>query len=353
MRCAYPPYGLGPFLFLCLVLTAVVGDSPAGAADVAGSVAGSVADSAPDPAPDADTTGPLRFFAVGDLPYGEPEVAPLRALLAAAARRHPPFIVHVGDIKGGSTPCTDAQLESVAALFRALPVPVVYTPGDNEWTDCRRAAAGGYDPRERLKRLREVFFADPGVLRLAGLSVVRAAKGFPEVYAFNLDGVLFAALHVVGSDDGYNPRDSAALAEWSARTAANRALLDKALGAEPGRSARALVILIQADPFFERGAGPSGLRPFKKLLVDIMARFAGPVLLVHGDTHWYRHDHPLLDPARGVPFERFTRIEVPGSPFVGGVWIRVDPGAAEPFASDPQYAVSLDGLEPGAPGFGD
>ena len=69
-----------------------------------------------------------------------------------------------------------------------------------------------------------------------------------------------------------------------------------------------------------------------------------PVLVVHGDTHRYQHNHPLLDPARGVPFERFTRVEVPGSPLVGGVWIEVDPDAAEPFTVKPVYAVSLETL---------
>ena len=293
----------------------------------------------------APTPAPVRFFALGDLPYGEPEVAPLRALLAAADRQRPPFIVHVGDIKGGSTPCTDAQLESVAAIFRAVRAPLVYTPGDNEWTDCRRLTAGGHDPQVRLKRLREVFFDDPAVLRLAGLRVTRPTAQFPEVYGFSTGGVLFAALHVVGSDDGYAARDPAALAQWRARAAANRALLDRLLGSAAGRSARALVIMVQADPLFDRGAGPPGLAAFKALLLEVMRRFPGPVLLIHGDTHWYRHDHPLLDPARGVPFERFTRVEVPGSPLVGGVWIDVDPGASEPFRSAPTYAVSLEKLE--------
>jgi len=49
-----------------------------------------------------------------------------------------------------------------------------------------------------------------------------------------------------------------------------------------------------------------------------------------------------LTPPRGFPFERFTRVEFPGSPLVGGVWIRVDPDAAEPFAAKPVYAVSLE-----------
>ena len=40
---------------------------------------------------------------------------------------------------------------------------VVLTPGDNEWTDCHRVAAGEYQPLERLAKLREVFYPVPGM----------------------------------------------------------------------------------------------------------------------------------------------------------------------------------------------
>ena len=46
----------------------------------------------------------------------------------------------------GDAPYSAAQI----AGFPAVADPVVYTPGDNEWTDCHRASAGGYLPTERL-----------------------------------------------------------------------------------------------------------------------------------------------------------------------------------------------------------
>jgi hypothetical protein len=287
---------------------------------------------------------PVRFFAVGDLPYGPSEVGPLQALLNAAAAQHPPFIAHVGDIKAGSTPCTDANLYEIAGMFRALSVPVAYTPGDNEWTDCHRPAAGGLDPRVRLARVREVFFGDPTVLRLAALGAVPAADAFPEIYAFQRDTVAFVSLHIVGSNNGFSDSDPAAAAEFAAREAANTAFLNRVLASAKARNVHALVLMIQANPLFDRGQGPPGLRGFKQQLVAALARFAGPVLVLHGDTHRFRHDRPLIDPVRGTPFARLVRIEVPGSPVVGGVWITVDPSAPEPFRADPVYAVSLDSL---------
>ncbi len=293
-----------------------------------------------DPAPVA----PLRFFVVGDLPYHRAEEAPLRALLLEAASARPPFIVHVGDIKSGGSPCTDEHLRRIAALFASLPVPVVYTPGDNEWTDCHRPGAGGLDPRDRLARLRAIFYTDPAVLRLAALGVIQADARYPEIYGLVAGEVLFVALHVVGSQNGLDAPYAGARAEFEDRDAVNQAFLNRLLDSPAGRNARALVVLIQANPLFEAGQGPEGFQGFKQQLVATMSRFPGPVLLIHGDTHRFQHNHPLLDPARGVPFERFTRVEVPASPLVGGVWITVDPQAAEPFAVKPVYAVSLETL---------
>src|SRR3712207_9494370 len=47
-------------------------------------------------------------------------------------------VVHVGDIKKGSTVCSDAYFVFVRDAFETFEDPVVYTPGDNEWTDCHR-----------------------------------------------------------------------------------------------------------------------------------------------------------------------------------------------------------------------
>lgn len=271
-------------------------------------------------------------------------MAPLRALLAEAVARGSPFLVHAGDIKSSRAPCTDEHLAAIAALLREQSVPVVYSPGDNEWTDCHRSAAGGLDPRARLARVREVLFGEPAVLRLAELKPLRAPPGFPELYAFVRDGVLIVALHVVGSNNGLDPADPAAVAEFQGREAANRRFLLGVLAGPLGEGARALVLVVHADPLFESGRGPAGFRGFKTLLIELMGIFPGPVLVLHGDTHRFRHDRPLIDPVRGVPFERLIRVEVPGSPTVGGVWIEADAAAPEPFAAEPVYSVSLDGL---------
>jgi hypothetical protein len=295
-------------------------------------------------------SGTLRFFAVGDLPYFPAETDQLRDLFDMAVAEGTPFLIHVGDIKAGSASCTDANLSEIAGLFRAQPVPVVYTPGDNEWTDCHRKGAGAEDPRARLARVREVFYDDPGVLRLDRLGVMRGedadGRAYPENYAFMHEGVLFVALHVVGSNNGYRPGDAATVAEFEARDRANVGFLRSAADLANARNAIAVVLMFHANPLFEKVRPAQGFVGLRRALVDLMDAYPGPVLVVHGDTHRFKHDRPLIDPRTGRPFERFVRTEVPGSPVVGGLWISVDPMADESFGIMPFYPVSRDRLMP-------
>jgi hypothetical protein len=46
-------------------------------------------------------------------------------------------VVHVGDIHSGSQKCTVAYDQSIYNLWTAYRDPLIYTPGDNEWTTAR------------------------------------------------------------------------------------------------------------------------------------------------------------------------------------------------------------------------
>ncbi len=272
---------------------------------------------------------PLRFFAVGDLPYADAEAPLLERLLARAVAAEPAFIVHVGDIKGGSQLCTDARNRKVANLFGAQPVPVVYTPGDNEWTDCHRERAGGLDPLERLAALRRMFFDDARVLHNASLGLRVPDEAFPENAWFIRDDVLFVVLHIVGSNNAWRPQDAQAQVAFRARAEANRRLLDAALDAGREADVGAAVLIFHANPLIDQRS-KRGFVPFEQDLARLLERFAGPVLLIHGDTHSYRFDRPLSD-ASGRPIARVQRLEVPGSPVVAGVRVSVDPEAQPVF----------------------
>lgn len=68
-------------------------------------------------------------------------------------------MIHAGDISW--RPCSDKLYERSLNWYNGLRHPVVFTPGDNEWSDCWKPGSGGYAPLERLNRLRDIFFADP------------------------------------------------------------------------------------------------------------------------------------------------------------------------------------------------
>lgn len=283
----------------------------------------------------------VRFLAIGDIPYLPGEDLLMEAMLAEEVPRGAAFVVHVGDVKRGSAPCTDQALGRAAEIFRAQPVPVAFTPGDNEWTDCRRDAAGGHDPEERLARLREIYFGDPQVLRLAELGAVTTDPAYPENYRFLRAGVLFVSLHVVGS---HNNRQRGASTEYEARSAANRRHLHTATAAAKAAGAKAMVLLFHANPGLERDQPPRGYAPLHEDLRHLLRDYPGPILTIHGDTHRYRFDQPLRDPRTGAPEPRFTRLEVPGSPIVGAVWVSIDPQAPEPFAVRLTYPNARDWL---------
>jgi len=107
----------------------------------------------------------FKFVALGDKPYGKAEeVNPLyETLIETINARAPKLVLHVGDIKSGSTLCDDEMLDTQLGYLNSFESAVLYAPGDNEWTDCHREKAGGFDPLERLAYIRKTYFADPSM----------------------------------------------------------------------------------------------------------------------------------------------------------------------------------------------
>ncbi len=287
------------------------------------------------PHPDA-----FSFAVVGDTPYHPGEEERFVEMMADLDRAKLAFVVHVGDFKGGEK-CTDALYARRLAQFQASAHPLVYTPGDNEWTDCRRPYMGSMDPIERLARLRAMFFATPRSLGRATIeTAVQASCGqgsgacrcaaLPENRAWSRAGVQFMTLHVVGSDNNVG-FDAANDAEAACRDAANGRWLDEVAGQAQRSGARALVIAMQANPWDSKKPVFDRLRA---QIVEVARRLDRPVLLIHGDSHTQRVDHPFRD-AMGDPVRGITRMETYGSPFVGWVRVDVDPGAPEVFSFVP------------------
>src|SRR6056297_3147181 len=80
------------------------------------------------------------FAVIGDLPYGvgvgkQDEDFEL-LLHDLNADTELAWVLHVGDIKTGGSSCSDEMLEDRWRRFQRIKAPFIFTPGDNEWTDC-------------------------------------------------------------------------------------------------------------------------------------------------------------------------------------------------------------------------
>ena len=79
----------------------------------------------------------------GDVPYSEVQrTSGVPNLIADMNRQRLAFSVHDGDIKSGSSRCDNEVYAQAERYFNSLRAPALYTPGDNEWTDCDRPSAG-------------------------------------------------------------------------------------------------------------------------------------------------------------------------------------------------------------------
>ncbi len=141
-------------------------------------------------------------------------------------------------------------------------MPVVYTPGNNEWTDCHEPRPGGYDPLERLAAIRRIFFADTSWNNASALTLRSQAADsqwatFVENQQWVFGGILFATMHVVGSDNAledFAGRTEANDLEVATREAAALAWMGAAFAEAERLDTRAVVLAIHADPTL-RAAG--------------------------------------------------------------------------------------------------
>ena len=280
------------------------------------------------PPPDPVPPNSFAFGVFGDGPYYAAEHRPWRSLLADVRRSDVAWLIHVGDLFW--YPCSDAAYAERRTELESVGHPVVYTPGDNEWTDCWQERPGRYDPLERLASLRTVFFPNPGRSLGPGPLAVESQSADPGFAEFRENarwmrgGFVFATIHIVGSSNGLEPfatRTAANDAEVERRTAAALSWLDQAFARAAERKAKGVVLAMHGDMALEaRSTARPGYDRFVARLEHHVAGFPGTVLLIHGDSHIQRVDRPLTD-ATGRVYPNFTRLETFGSPDIG--WVRV------------------------------
>jgi len=317
----------------------------------------------------------FTFALWADMPYSADESAKIPAFTADINDSKVAFSVFGGDIKSGSTLCTNDVFTTAIDRFNAFEAPMIYVPGDNEWTDCHRTNNGGYNNLERLDFLRATMFATPQSFGQRQLMLEHQGPlggAYSENTRWTYGNVVFTGLNIPGSNNNKvngadcskksvrTPADCAAdNVEYAARDAANITFMRSSFAMARATGALGLVIIIQADPSFDlpetenanertcirapQGyclsttdvtlAGYDGYNAFIAALTAETTSFNGQVVLVHGDTHFFKVDKPLVDQAHLIP--NFTRVQTFGSPNVQWVRVTVDPKSRNLFTFEP------------------
>jgi len=309
----------------------------------------------------AQQAQPFTFGLWGDMPYAKANDAPkIPRLLESINASDIAFSIYDGDIKDGSSKCTDDVYTDALAMFGQMKKPVLYVPGDNEWTDCHRLNNGGYDNLERLAHLRKTMFPTMDTLGQTRLPVARQGKAgekFVENTRFTYNNIVFVGLNVPGSnnnkvlDDKDCTNKSARTpaiceannAEYKERDAANIAWVSDAFRIAREQKSPGIVLVWQGDPGFDlpeteeldesKASIVSGYQPFLAAIVKETEAFAGQVVVVHGDTHFFKVDKPLYNPTKLLP--NLTRIQTFGSPAIHWIRVSVDPTSENVFTVHP------------------
>lgn len=242
------------------------------------------------------------------------------------------FVVHDGDIKSGGTPCTDEVFLERYRQFQTFNHPFILVFGDNEWTDCGRNPP--YTAEERLNRLRQIFCTNDSTMgqrtfKLQRQSSFREFPSFRENVRWQMGGVMFVGLNIVGSHNNFGRR------EFDTRNKASLSWLRESFALARKQNCAGFMAIIQANPGFELSAtnrARLGYNEFVELLTKETIDFKKPVVLVHGDTHFFRIDKPMVHPETNQRVENFTRVETFGYPDVHWLRARVNVDDPEVFS---------------------
>jgi hypothetical protein len=304
----------------------------------------------------------------GDMPYGALGRSQYPNLIADINQTHVAFSIFDGDLQaGGDGPCNDSLYATSIANFNKLDQPLVWVPGDNDWTDCwgryGAAQAPYHDPIERLNHERQLFDSTDQSLGQKTLTLARESSesGPYSIYSENIrwtyGPVVYIGLNVQGSNDNYpypetDTENGAVVTrsateiqrqrdEETARKAADLHWLDEGFVYAKQVGAKGILIDWQADPNFNNEqhlTNPHDWDAFPDYVNALRSEtmnFNGQVVLVHGDSHYFKMDKPINLPSGGV-LANFTRVETFGARQTHWVSATIDPSDPNLFEFQPR-----------------
>ncbi len=256
----------------------------------------------------------------GDMPYNTMQATiGVPNLIRDMNSQDLAFTAHDGDLKGGSGECVRFIYNQALGYFGSLHAPAVFTPGDNDWTDCDRTP--GYSSLAQLDLERKLFFSTSYTLGQTKLQqevqtdpLCLGLNGYVpcvENRRWTYGGVTYATLNVQGSCNNLCDTDPDP-DEYAARNHANILWMQGTFDEAKSLGSAAVMFISQADPGWdlsdstraplrdpktlaETDGQPDGFQEFLVALRDQVVAFGKPVAYVHGDSHYFRIDKPFLD----------------------------------------------------------
>jgi len=244
----------------------------------------------------------VTFSAMGDVPRKQAEEWQLVRQLAELPAGIE-FVVHLGDIKSGGTPCDARTYLKVAGLLATSRVPVLIIPGDNEWNDCPQPDCAW--------RLWQKYFSHFERYWKLKFTLTRPSQR-DELFSFVQGNVLFLGLNLVGG----RVHDSLA---WKMRHT-DDIEWTRLNFHHFGSRVKRVVVLGHARPTGNHA-------DYFAALVQEAQQFGRPVLYLHGDGHrWYQR-HPWKA-------ENLQDVQVDQGGIAPPVTIAVTDDDSQPFVFD-------------------
>ena len=239
---------------------------------------------------------------LADTPYSNEEKEILQGpegmLYQLINKTKPSVVMHLGDFKAGGKSCTDKLLnEHKALLAQTYPGKVIFTPGDNDWTDCDRSSLFySFDELERLDFLIKLIYQTPPLLEEALPAIITQPEQIENKLWIN-DRLAISTLHIVGTSNGRayigKSDKKTAIKKVDKRDKFNLAWLKEI--EDKSAEFDALIIGFQAD-IYQQKVLKSGLcdrstlkacdafSAYRQAFQDLAKRIKKPVLISHGDT---------------------------------------------------------------------
>ncbi len=286
---------------------------------------------------------PFTFVALGDMPYNLPaDYARYDNVIKEINLQNQIFNVFVGDIKASSQPCSQEVYDKILNSFSLFKKPLIYTPGDNEWTDCGKKEAGSFVPEERLDVLRSTFYKDKsnsfGIEKMPLISQGSNPQysKFVENTRWENQSIAFATIHIVGTNNNFTPESKSNNYEFFERDKADLSWLEEIFQNAKSKNLSGIVIFEHADMFnADKDAGDANaFKHFIKRLKELTIDFKKPVLLINGDSHVFLVDKPMYEKGKEKEkkcIDNFTRLQVPGDANMHAVKITVNPDSKSLF----------------------